>query len=81
MKFQNTNAAHDLNFSICGKTYHVPADGEVDVDPAHVPYVTARGLQLEPAKAKPKAAEPKKPEPKKPEPKVEPKADPKPEAK
>lgn len=54
MKFQNTNAVCELNFSVLGKTYKVEAGGEVDVDPAHVPYVIRRGLQLEPAVFKPK---------------------------
>lgn len=57
MKFQNTNASSELNFSVLGKAYKVEAGGEVDVDPAHVPYVIRRGLQLEPAvfkKAEPK---------------------------
>lgn len=71
MRFQSTNASQDLNFTIMDKTYHVPAGGEVDIDPAHVPYVVSRGVMLEPAKAKPK---PKKAEPQ-PEPKVESKSE------
>ncbi len=63
MKFQNTNAQAELNFSILGKTYKVEAGAEVEIEPAHVPWVLRRGLQLEASvlKPKPKAA-PAKPE-------------------
>ncbi len=58
MKFQNTNANAELNFSVLGKTYKVDPGAEIEIEPAHVPYVLRRGLQLEPAmfKPKPKAA-------------------------
>ncbi len=76
MKFVNTNESAELNFTVMGKDYKVAADGEVDVDPKHVPYVLRRGLQLKmgskPAKPKVEAPKPKpKAEPKAVEPKVE----------
>lgn len=68
MKFQNTNEAAALSFSICGTDYSVEAGGEVDIAASHVPYVYARGLQLERSLPKPKAADPA---PKKSTPKTE----------
>ncbi len=54
MKFVNTNTKAELNFTILGKSYKVVGGEEVEIDPAHVPYVIKRGLQLEVATAKPK---------------------------
>ncbi len=75
MKFQNTNAVAELNFSVLGKSYKVEPGGEVDIDPAHVPYVLRRGIQLAPATFKPKAKVVEAP---KPEHKQKPKTDHKP---
>ncbi len=64
MKFQNTNESAELNFSILGETYKVEPGGEVDIIPAHVPWVLRRGLQLKPVMFKPKPkpeAKPAKP--------------------
>ena len=68
MKFHNTNPAYPLDFTVLGKAYVVEPDGEVEIEPAHVPWVLRRGLQLEPAKPKPAKPAPvvkaKAPEPK-----------------
>jgi hypothetical protein len=56
VKLVSTNAVQELNFVIRGKAYQVDPGGEVDVDPAHVPFVFARGIQLEMAKPKPEPA-------------------------
>lgn len=45
MKFQNANQA-EVNFTICGVAYSVPAGGEVDVAKEHVKYMLKRGVQL-----------------------------------
>ena len=74
MKFQNTNAVAELNFSVRGTAYKVAPDGEVDIDPAHVPFVISRGLQLAPVAFKPKS---KVEAPKPAAPAAKPKTDPK----
>ncbi len=69
MRFRNT-AQGELDFSICGTTYKVSVGGEVDIAPAHVPYVTSRGIMLAAATKKP-APKPEAPKAEAPKPKPE----------
>lgn len=65
MRFHNTRVNQELNFTIMDKTYKVEPDGEVEVDPAHVPYVISRGIALEASYRKTAKVEtPRGPEPK-----------------
>lgn len=63
MKFHNTRVNQELSFTIMDKTYKVDADGEVEIDPAHVPYVISRGVALEPVTRKSAALKAEAPKP------------------